>query len=96
MVIAYDPTPMLTVKDVAKLLNVHVNTVRRWSNSRIIKSYRITRRGDRRFRREDIANFLASYDKFNTRKGKLQDSFDYAQGAAAPRPGTERSLQEVT
>ena len=87
---------MLTVKDVAKLLNVHVNTVRRWSNSRIIKSYRITRRGDRRFRREDIANFLASYDKFNTRKGKLQDSFDYAQGAAAPRPGTERSLQEVT
>ena len=95
MVIAYDPTPMLTVKDVAKLLNVHVNTVRRWSNSSIIQSYRITRRGDRRFRREDIANFLASYDKFNTRKGKLQDSFDYAQSAAAPHPGAERSLQKV-
>ena len=95
MVIAYDPTPMLTVKDVAKLLNVHVNTVRRWSNSRIIKSYRITRRGDRRYRREDIANFLASYDKFNARKGKLQDSFDYAQGVGAPLVGTERPLQKV-
>lgn len=86
---------MLTVKDVAKLLNVHVNTVRRWSNNHIIKSYRITRRGDRRFRREDIANFLASYDKFNAKKGKLQDSFEYAQNLAIPRPSSERSLQEV-
>jgi excisionase family DNA binding protein len=96
MVIAYDPTPMLTVKDVAKLLNVHVNTVRRWSNSHIIKSYRITRRGDRRFRREDIANFLASYDKFNAKKGKLQDSFEYAQNVEVSRSIGERSLQEVT
>ena len=51
--------PMLTVREVARLLHIHVNTVRRWSDQGIIRAYRITRRGDRRFRREDIACFLA-------------------------------------
>ena len=82
MVVGYEPTPMLTVKDVAKLLNVHVNTVRRWSDSKIIKSYRITRRGDRRFRREDISSFLSTYDEFNSTKGRFQEPFAYAQTAA--------------
>jgi len=49
---------MLTVGDVALLLNVHVNTVRRWSNQGIIKTYRIGSRGDRRFQQEDIDSFL--------------------------------------
>ena len=51
--------PMLTVKEVAQLLHIHSNTVRRWANQGTIRAYRITRRGDRRFRREDIARFLA-------------------------------------
>jgi excisionase family DNA binding protein len=51
--------PMLTVREVAQLLHIHSNTVRRWSDRGIIKAYRITHRGDRRFRREDIAHFLA-------------------------------------
>jgi excisionase family DNA binding protein len=50
--------PMLTTSDVAHLLNVHINTVRRWSNRGIIKTYRIGSRGDRRFVREDIVSFL--------------------------------------
>jgi excisionase family DNA binding protein len=60
--------PMLTVKDVARLLHVHVNTARRWSDQGILKSYRITRRGDRRFKQEDIARFLAEYNDFNMKK----------------------------
>ncbi|MBA7705959.1 hypothetical protein ES703_114801 [subsurface metagenome] len=53
------PTPsMLTAREVAVLLNVHINTVRRWGNRGILKAYRISSRGDRRFRREDIDNFL--------------------------------------
>ena len=60
--------PMLTIQDVARILNIHVNTARRWSDQGIIKSYRITRRGDRRFRQEDIARFLAEYNDFNTKK----------------------------
>ena len=57
--------PMLTVKDVARLLHIHVNTARRWSDQGILKSYRITRRGDRRFRREDILNYLAKFNESN-------------------------------
>ena len=47
--------PPLRTSDVAHLLNIHINTVRRWSNKGILKSYRIGPRGDRRFKREDIA-----------------------------------------
>ncbi len=49
---------MLTISEVAHLLNVHINTVRRWSNQGTLKSYRIGSRGDRRFRQEDIDSFL--------------------------------------
>ncbi len=50
---------MLTTSDVARLLNIHINTVRRWSNQGRLKSYRIGSRGDRRFQREDITSFLS-------------------------------------
>jgi len=56
--------PMLTIKDVARLLHIHVNTARRWSDQGILKSYRITRRGDRRFRREDVEAFLARFKAY--------------------------------
>ena len=50
---------MLTIAETAHLLNVHINTVRRWSDQGMLKSYRIGTRGDRRFRRNDIDSFLA-------------------------------------
>jgi len=50
---------MLTVREVARLFHVHPNTLRRWSNNGRIRAYRITPRGDRRFKREEIAHFLA-------------------------------------
>jgi len=49
---------MLTLGDVAQCLGVHPNTVRSWSEKGILKSYRNGPRRDRRFRREDIDNFL--------------------------------------
>jgi excisionase family DNA binding protein len=49
---------MLTVREVARLLKVHVSTVRQWSNRGMLKGYRIGSRGDRRFRREDVDAFL--------------------------------------
>ena len=51
--------PMLTTSEVARILSVHINTVRRWSNQGILKSYRIGSRGDRRFRKEDIDSFFS-------------------------------------
>ena len=49
---------MITASDVAHLLDIHVNTVRLWSNKGIFTAYRIGPRGDRRYRREDIERFL--------------------------------------
>jgi excisionase family DNA binding protein len=51
---------MLTVREVARLFHVHPNTLRRWSNNGRIRAYRITPRGDRRFKREEIDHFLAA------------------------------------
>ena len=52
------PEAMLAISDVARLLNVHINTVRRWNNRGMLKAYHIGTRGDRRFRREDVDRFL--------------------------------------
>jgi len=49
---------LLTARQAARLLNVHVNTVRRWSDRGLLKAYRIGPRGDRRFSKEDIQVFL--------------------------------------
>ena len=46
---------MLTTGEAARLLNVHISTVRRWSDLGIIKTYRVSTRGDRKFDRGDIA-----------------------------------------
>jgi len=64
--------PMLTTSDVAHLLNIHINTVRRWSNQGRLKAYRIGSRGDRRFQQEDIARFLSQ--KSQKAKGKRNRS----------------------
>ena len=53
---------LLTIAEAAELLNVHANTVRRWSNKGVIKTYRLGARGDRRLKRKDIEKLL--------RKGK--------------------------
>lgn len=55
-----DKENMLTASELASLLNVHINTVRRWSDSGLLHVYRIGPRGDRRFRRDDIDHFLTS------------------------------------
>jgi excisionase family DNA binding protein len=49
---------MLTARQVADFLHVSVSTVRRWSDSGMLKFYRIGSRGDRRYSREDILPFL--------------------------------------
>jgi len=64
-------SPMLTVREVARFLHIHSNTVRRWSDRGIIRAYRITRRGDRRFRLADIARYLA---ELNANKGNEKEA----------------------
>ncbi|MBI4200222.1 MAG: helix-turn-helix domain-containing protein [Chloroflexi bacterium] len=50
---------MLRVGEAAKLLHVHPNTLRKWNAVGLIHSYRIGRRGDRRFLVADLFKFLA-------------------------------------
>jgi excisionase family DNA binding protein len=56
---------MLGTKNAANLLHIHPNTLERWSDKGRIKAYRITPRGDRRFKREDIVRFLAELKAHN-------------------------------
>jgi excisionase family DNA binding protein len=49
---------MLSIREVSQLLHFHRNTIRGWSEKGIIKTYRIGPRGDRRYKREDIATIL--------------------------------------
>ena len=49
---------MLRPAEVALMLGLHENTVRRWSNNGILKAYTIGPRGDRRFKLRDINKFL--------------------------------------
>ncbi len=49
---------LLTGREVATFLNIHLNTVRRWANSGELTCIRIGKRGDRRFRMRDVEAFL--------------------------------------
>ncbi len=49
---------MMTLQEVASLLSVHPNTVRRLVGAGSISAYRISVRGDLRFKSEDIWRYL--------------------------------------
>ncbi|MFO1538922.1 MAG: helix-turn-helix domain-containing protein [Chloroflexota bacterium] len=53
-----DVGPMLTAAEVARMLHLHVNTVKRLGDRGELPFYRVSRRGDRRFRLDDVRAFL--------------------------------------
>jgi diguanylate cyclase (GGDEF)-like protein/excisionase family DNA binding protein len=60
---ALPPRPIdatLSVTKAARLLGVHPNTVRAWSDAGRLRYYRINPRGDRRYRLGDLQRFLAA------------------------------------
>ena len=56
---------MMTVSEASKILHVHPNTLRRWSDKGIIKSYCITSRDDRRFYIRGYPSVLAEMYRQN-------------------------------
>ncbi len=56
----YPTDATLTVARAARVLGVHPNTVRAWSDQGRLRYYRINARGDRRYRMGDLQRFLAS------------------------------------
>ena len=55
---------LLTSSEVARMLNVHINTVRRWDNIGILGSLRIGPRRDRRYKREEVTWFLMHLNQY--------------------------------
>lgn len=49
---------LLTIRQVAEILNVHVETLRRWDKSGKLKAIRVNERGDRRYDPKDIENIF--------------------------------------
>jgi excisionase family DNA binding protein len=50
--------PMLTASEVAEMLHLHVNTVKRLGDRGELPFYRVCKRGDRRFWLQDVMLFL--------------------------------------
>jgi len=66
------PSPMLTISEACQLLNVHSNTLRRWSARGLIREYRVGLGGHRRFKAEDIAALILEQPKYRqTKTNKL-------------------------
>ncbi len=55
---------MLTTRQVSDFLQVSICSVRRWSDSGILKFYRVGSRGDRRYWHEDVLRFLEESSRF--------------------------------
>lgn len=52
---------LLTIKQVSKVLNVHITTLRRWDKKGKLKAIRVGLRsgiGERRYHREDIIKLI--------------------------------------
>ncbi len=54
------PDATLSVTKAARLLGVHPNTIRAWSDQGRLRYYRINPRGDRRYRLGDLQRFMAA------------------------------------
>lgn len=51
---------LYTLKETCELLKVHPQTLRQWDRKGILKAVRVGVRGDRRYRKEDIAKLMKS------------------------------------
>lgn len=49
---------ILTLKQACEILNCHSNTLRNWDNQGILKAIRFGKRGDRRYKKEDILKII--------------------------------------
>ena len=55
---------MLTIAEVARRLHAHPNSVRRWANQGLLPCYRFGVRGDRRFRADEVDQFVRTPTRY--------------------------------
>jgi len=56
---------LLTIRQAAEILNVHVETLRRWDKSGKLKAIIVNERGDRRYDPKDIELILKNKNKYD-------------------------------
>jgi excisionase family DNA binding protein len=49
---------LLTIRQAAEIINVHVETLRRWDKRGKLKAIRVNERGDRRYKPEDLEKIV--------------------------------------
>ena len=54
---------LLTIRQAAEIINVHVETLRRWDKSGKLKAIIVNERGDRRYDPKDIEAILKNKKK---------------------------------
>lgn len=54
---------LLTIKQAAKILHVSPQTLRRWDDKGLLKAVRIGTRGDRRYHKKDIEEYISQNKK---------------------------------
>ena len=64
------PSRLLTVREVARFLSVHSNSVRRWEKNGLLKSYAIGIRNNLRFTQEEVLDFLNKCQKGDEVSGR--------------------------
>ena len=57
-IIKSDLPKLLTIRQAAEVLNVHIETLRRWDKSGKLKAIKVNERGDRRYRPEDLQKIV--------------------------------------
>ncbi len=85
-VLSHPTDATLSVTKAARLLGVHPNTVRAWSDAGRLRYYRINPRGDRRYRLGDLQRFLASAE---SQTSEPSGSFRRPRGPIDPRTDAE-------
>ena len=66
---------LLTIREASRLLHVHENTMRRWSNQGLIRTYRVGPGGHRRFKTEDITVLLVEQPTMHRAKPTIPPKF---------------------
>lgn len=58
MCMATQETRLITIREAAEMLGVHLETLRRWDNDGKLKSVRVGEFGHRKYRKADIEKIL--------------------------------------
>lgn len=54
---------LLKIRVVAEMLGVNMTTLRRWDKSRRFPAIHIGKRGDRRYKEDEVLKFIAKQEK---------------------------------